>query len=278
LPEPYDIANLALPEDSELPALLARFPEAKAMRFGDEELLVRAWDPGQEFFLLLRGTCIVEMAPPEPEDAEEQRHRRPGSEIFTLTATPANPLFVGEMACFGDGLRSASVRSSMNSVAVRFEPGTLHHILENFPRLTRTLCEQFSSRLIDLNEQLRRHRQQLLMKAEQVFFEAGNVLFHTGAPSDFLYQLVDGSVVLTGPDGAEETLRPTGGRPVFIDPIPYLSATPYQRTATAKSMVIAVAIESRSREAVVRNFPHLTLELLRLATGAEGVDSSKPAQ
>ena len=266
MPEPYDIANLSLPADSEIPALLATFPEAVALRFGDEELLVRAWDPGHEFFRLRRGTCIVEMAPPEPEESDEPSRRRPGNELFTLTATPAHPLFVGEMACFGDGLRSASVRSSMNSVAVRFEPGTLHHILENFPRLTRTLCEQFSARLIDLNEQLRRHRQQLLMKAEQVFFEAGTVLFCEGEEAELLFQLVDGSVALSHADGGEEMLRPMGGKPVFIEPIPYLTAAPHERTATARSMVIAVSIASQSRDAVVRNFPHLTLELLRHAT------------
>lgn len=277
MPESYDISNLTLPEDSEIPALLAAFPEAKALRFGDEELLVRAWDAGQEFFLLLRGTCIVEMAPPEPEESSTPSHRRPGSEIFTLTTTPAHPLFVGEMACFGDGLRSASVRSSMNSVAIRFEPGTLHHILENFPRLTRTLCEQFSSRLIDLNEQLRRHRHQLLMKAEQVFFEAGTVLFRAGEEADLLFQLVDGSVILSAPDGTEEILRPNGGKPVFMEPIPYFTGTRHARTATARSMVIAVSIEARSREAVVRNFPQLTLDLLRQATNADAPpDAPKP--
>ena len=268
MPEPFDIATLALPEDSEIPALLAAMPNVEVQRFGDEELLARAHEPARHFFLLMRGTCLVELPPPEPEQAEETLRRRPGSEIFTLTATPARPLFVGEMACFGDGLRSASVRSSMNSVAIRLDVDDLRRILEEFPRLTRTLCEQFSERLLELNEQLRRHRQQLMMQAEQVFIEAGYEFFQAGDAPGPLYQLVDGAVILTASDGTQETIRPATGKPVFIDPLPYFTGAPQPRSAKAKTSVIAVAIDPRSRDAVVRNFPQLTLDLLRQHSGA----------
>jgi hypothetical protein len=89
-----------------------------------------------------------------------------------------------------------------------------------------------------------------------------------GDSAGALYQLVDGAVILTDADGAEEVLRPSGGKPVFIDPLPYFTGVPQPRTARAKTSVIAVAIDPRSREAVVRNFPQLTLDLLRQHSGA----------
>ena len=261
------MGSLALPADSELPALLAAFPHARALRFSDEEFLIRAAEPATTFYLLLRGTCLVEMAPPEPEedDGEPQEARRHGAEMFTLTATPARPLFVGEMACFGDGLRSASVRSSMNSIAVELNLADLHAILEAFPRLTRTLCEQFSERLSELNRQLSRHREHLMMQARQEFFENGAILFSAGEPAARLYQLVDGAVALLSPSGEEMLIRPTARRAIFIEPVPYFVGGAYGRTAVARGVVIAVSIAARSREAVVRNFPHLTLDLLAQA-------------
>lgn len=267
MPEPYDMGSLALPADSELPALLAAFPHARALRFSDEEFLIRAAEPATTFYLLLRGTCLVEMAPPEPEedDGEPQEARRHGAEMFTLTATPARPLFVGEMACFGDGLRSASVRSSMNSIAVELNLADLHAILEAFPRLTRTLCEQFSERLSELNRQLSRHREHLMMQARQEFFENGAILFSASEPAARLYQLVDGAVALVDASGEEQLIRPTARRAIFIEPVPYFVGGAYGRTAVARGVVIAVSIAARSREAVVRNFPHLTLDLLAQA-------------
>lgn len=261
--EPYDLASLSLPPDSELPLLAAQFPHASVLRFADEEFLVRAGDRAASFFLLLRGTCVVELAPPEPEE-DDILGRAPqhGADVFTLTATPARPLFVGEMACFGDGLRSASVRSSMNSVAMELDLDDLHAILETFPRLTRTLCEQFSERLIDLNGQLGRHRKQLRMQAEQRFVEPETVLFRTGDAATLLFQLVDGMVALRYPHGEEVRLQPKGGRAVFIEPYPYFVQGHHACSAIAMTHGIVVAIADASREAVVRNFPHLTLDLL----------------
>jgi len=259
MPQPYDIADLALPEDSEMLAVLRDFPHAETLRFGDDEFLVRAGDKGAEFYLLIRGTCLVELPPPSGEDDSE---RRPGNELTVLTATPDAPVFVGEMACFGDGLRSASVRSSMNSVAVKLLPPDLHDLLMKFPNLTRTLCEQFSRRLEDLNERLREHRQHLNMKADQRFVEPGAVLFERGQPARKLYQLVDGVVEIEDAEGRTEQLRPGRGEMTFVDAHAFFSQGDYTVTAKAVSMVIAIGIDASSREAVVRNFPHVVLRLL----------------
>lgn len=266
MPQPYDIRALELPPESEMLALLREFPDAQVLRFGDEELLVRAGSECDAFFLLLRGTVIVELPPPPPEGAQQQEPppRHHGSEISVLTATPGKPIFLGEMACFGGGLRSAHVRSSMNSVAIKLPTEHLHPMLEHFPRLTRTLCEQFSERLLELNEQLRKYRDVLFMKAEQRFFEAGETLFKAGQPADQLFQLVDGTVSLSG--APDEEVRPGRGGAIFLEPLPYFSGQAHQRTATAKNMVIAVSIALSSREAVVRNFPYLMLQLFEQAT------------
>ncbi|MBI1318111.1 MAG: cyclic nucleotide-binding domain-containing protein [Candidatus Hydrogenedens sp.] len=260
MPDTFDISSLGLPPESEILAVLARFPHAKALRFSDDELLVRAGHKGEEFYLLIRGTCLVELPPPSPE--EHQDKRQPGNELSILHASPEKPVFVGEMACFGDGLRSASVRSSMNTVALRLEPEDLHTMLERFPKLTRALCEQFSERLQDLNDRLRRHRAHLAMRAEQRFIEPGALLFERGKPGDTLYQLVDGAVEIEHEDGTTEVLRPGRGEMSFLDARCYFTGGNHTQTARAKSMVIAVAVAPESREAVVRNFPHLLLRLL----------------
>jgi CRP-like cAMP-binding protein len=249
---PFELADIALPEGSEVSAFLLDHPDLQPLRFADEEFLVRQGDEAdQATYLLLRGSCLVEYG-----IAEQQR--QPGRELAILTAEPEQPLFVGEMSYLGTGIRCASVRSTMNTFAIRLTPAHMDQIIAKYPGLTRQLCRQFAQRLQESLRQLQHHREQQSLDARQLFLQSGETLAKAGTAADTLYQLIDG--VLQSDTG--DMIRAGAGSPPFIDLAPYLRVQPHPHTITCRTSCILIAISAASRLAVIRNFPDRVLEIL----------------
>ena len=259
MPEPFDLGDLGLPEDSEIHALLAACPDIEPVCFRDQEYLIRAVSSSgadataADIFLLLRGSCLAE----QPDAPEE---RTPGHELAIIEGRPGAPVFVGEMAYLGGGYRTASVRSAMCTWALRLEPKHLDTILEGFPGFTRILCGQFCVRLAEANQLLKRYQAETRMAVERRFLAAGEVLFRDGEPADPLYQLVDG-VLLRSVGRSEEEIRPAAGC-CLIEPRPYFADGVRESTVRAKGPAVLVGMARSSKRAVVRNFPGLVLDLL----------------
>ena len=111
MPEACDLALLALPEASELRRLCTRCPDIEALRFREGECFIREGEEDRDVYLVLDGAFVVEKAPAEPGG-------RPAM-LAGVSCEPGAPVFVGEMAYLGTGLRSASVRRSGSSHALR---------------------------------------------------------------------------------------------------------------------------------------------------------------
>jgi CRP-like cAMP-binding protein len=251
MPTPFSLADIALPAGTEVAAFLMSEPDLQPLRFADEEFLVREGDEtDQATYLILRGSCLVEYG--------VAQERQPGRELAILSAEPDHPLFVGEMSYLGTGIRCASVRSTMNTYAIRLKPGHMDHIIERYPGLTRQLCRQFAERLQESLRQLQHFREEQSLDARQVFLKPGETLVHAGDTAETLYQLVEGTLI----SESGETIRTGIGPLPFIDFAPYLRQAIHPATITSQTGCILIAISAASRRAVIRNFPDRVLEIL----------------
>jgi CRP-like cAMP-binding protein len=253
MPEPYDLASLGLPASSEFSRLLRSYPDILARSYGDGEYLVREEDPSQDIFIILRGALVVEQAHPVPG----------GTPVILacLTADPEQVVIVGEMAYLGSQNRSASVRSSGRSHVLSLAPGHVDGILEGFPGLTRVICRQFSRRLRDTDAALQSLQGRFALNPRRRMASPGERLFAAGSPATELFQLVAGTVRLER-DGAATLLTPDDLPMGLLEPEPFLRGGAHAGTATVEEMAFLAVIGQDGRDAVVRCFPQLVLDLL----------------
>lgn len=254
MPESCTLDALALPATSQVHELLRLCPDAEPVRFRDEEFVVAPGEAGLDIYLVVRGSCLV-------EDNDATHERRPGHELAIIHGSPENPVFVGEMAYLGGGYRTAAVRSALNSLALRLKPAHLDLIIERLPFFTRILCRQFSKRLAEANESLKRRHAETAMQTRPVFALPGDIVCTRGEPARELFQLMDGAVVETRGDSEAER-KGGGDAPVFLETRAYLRGGCYESTVRAKTRAMLVAMDAASRLAVVRTFPALVLDAL----------------
>lgn len=254
MPEPFNLETIHLPESSEIHALLKACPDIESLRFSNDEFLIHGSDAGQDIFLLLRGHCLV-------EQPDAPRERTPGNELAVVQAEPDAPVFVGEMAYLGEGLRSASVRSVMATFTLRLKPAHLDTIMERFPGFTRILCRQFALRLGEANVFIKRYQKNNTMAVEQRFLSPGEVLAEEGDLADKLFQLVDGILLEKG--DPDTTIRASDDGPVFIGTRPFFLGGVHPKRIVAKTPAIIVTLGKSREAAIIRNFPELALELIR---------------
>ena len=246
MPRPFDIAQLEL-NDSEVLRLQECCGDAEVLCFDDGEYFFQEDEERDEVYMVLRGAFVV-----------EQRNGKADKEIIaSQCVSDDEPCFVGEMAYFGGGSRTAAVRSSGATFALVLKPRHMDAILGSFPGLTRTFCSQLSMRLRETNDTLKRITAGNAMQASQVNLEEGEVLVRQGDTPDRLYHLLFGDLVweVDGEEVSGETIQE------FVEPVSYLSNAPYPVTVRARSPSCLVAIEKVSKEAVVRNYPGLVLHL-----------------
>lgn len=249
MPEKLEVAELGIQGDSEILQLLERRPDIELLRFHDDELLVDQDKKDLSIYLVLNGAFKVE---------GKDKTQAP---IAIVSCTPKAPVFVGEMAYFGDGVRTASVRSAGATRTLRLTPEHLDIIIEDFPFLTRHICRQFVTRLRETNKELSLLRKQLSMEMTQRFLGQGEVIFTKGEPADTLCQLVDGKVVREDAQGLQ-TLRPEDLFRGFLEPGPYLRGGKRISTIRAEGSAVVVSIARASLAAVLRNFPQLAMQEL----------------
>lgn len=254
MPKPFDISQLNL-SGSEIPKLLKACSDSQLLRFEDGEYLFCEDDESTEVYAILRGAFVV-----------EQKSGAAGLQaIATHHNEEDNPCFIGEMSYLGTGIRTASVRSSGITYAIKLKPSHLETIIEKFPSFTRILCQQFSARLKEANDELKEIVATNAVPVTQVDAKAGEVIISQGAPADRLYQLIWGDLQW------EQDGQPVSGHPVmdFIEPTAYFCDLPHAVTVRATTEACLVAIEKPTKEAVIRNYPQLILKLFKEATKAE---------
>jgi len=253
MPKSFDISQLNMPE-SEIPKLLEMCGDSQLLRFEDGEYLFCEDDVSSDIYAILRGAYVVE--------------QKSGAAGLQAIATHHNeedaPCFVGEMSYLGAGLRTASVRSSGVTYTIKLKPSHLEVIIGQFPNFTRILCQQFSARLKEANDELKEIVATNAVPVVQVDVKAGEAIITQGESADLLYQLIWGDLQW------EQDGQPVPGHPVidFVEPAAYFCDQPYSVTVRAKTAACLVAIEKPTKEAVIRNYPQLILKLFKDAAEA----------
>jgi len=253
MPEPFDIDGLGLEPGSEVVRLFRRHPDIEARAYRDGEYLIREDEESQDIFIVLRGALVVEQASLIPGGAPAM--------LACLTAEPEAVAIVGEMAYLGSQRRAASVKSSGRSHALCLRPDHVDGILEGFPGLTRVICRQFSRRLQDTDRSLRELQGRFALNPQRRMASPGDRLFTRGAPARELFQLVAGTVRVER-DGASSVLTPETLPMGLLEPEAFLRGAVHQATATVEDLAFLAVITEADREAVVRCFPQLVLEIL----------------
>jgi len=231
----------------------------EAIRFHAGEYLIREGEEEQCIYLVLRGAYVVERSSSQGSATGQPAEGGEGRPTVIAAAAGdigEEPVFVGEMAYLGSGIRTASVRATFNTDALELLPEQMEIMLAQCPGLTRTLCRQFAERLKETSDALDEMARSLAVKAEPVKMPADTQLWEAGQPADVLYQRITGLVV-----------RSDTGAPVpviedFLEPGPFLGGGTYAYAAKTDSPCMLVRVPASSKQALVRNYPAVVLELL----------------
>lgn len=255
MPESFEITGLECARTGEIQQLLARCPDIEPCRYREGELLIQEGEEGRDLFIVLKGAFTVEHPP-----------LAPGGPPVMLAAIVCEdePVIVGEMAYFGAQRRTASVRSSGASFALRLRPAHVDIIIGEFPMLTRIICQQFTRRLKETNEVLRGFQERFALGAERTLVSSGEALFRQGEPASRIHQLLVGRVRLER-HGESCIVGPEDLPIGFLEPGPFLRGQAQAATAIAEGDVLLATIEGARREAFVRCYPELALQLLEPA-------------
>jgi len=183
-------------------------------------------------------------------NVEQGGDQLPLTTISSHCIENAEPCFVGEMAYFGNGVRTASVRCSGTTYVLELKPKHLEIILRRLPTFTQILCRQFTQRLKEANDILRELTAADSMQVEHVNFNSGEVIITQGSKADKLHLLIFGELEWLR-DGELIDAAPIMD---FIEPVAYFSDTAHFLTVRATGPTMTACTESADREAVIRNY------------------------
>lgn len=248
---PFDLAKLNIPPSSEIHKLLEKCPDIKMLLFEDGEFIVREKDPTMDTYIVLRGNYVVEQARTDPKKESPDT-------LDIVMVDEGSIAFVGEMAYFGGGFRTASVRSSSMTYTLCLKPEYMETIISEFPFFTSILCRQFTTRLVEANRLLREWDDRFSVESKLVLKNPGETVLEKGERAETLYQLVEGILVR---EEDNETISLDQTCDGFIDPGPFFGDGEYESTVKTKSMAYVVAFPKNSKLTVIRNFPGLILKL-----------------
>ena len=253
MPEPFDLSVLGQDDASELGVLLQRCPDIEPRRYRDGEYLICENEEDQDLYIVVKGAFTVEHPSLVPGG--------PPVILASVLCDPDRIAIVGEMAYFGDYRRTASVRCSGSTYALRLKPEHIDIITGGFPALTRVICQQFTKRLKEANDALREFQSRFALAASKRMIHAGEVLFSAGEPSPVLHQLLVGSVLLQQ-EGREAVVANDGLCQGFLEPEAFFRNRKHGATATAQTDCILVAVDQAHKEILVRCYPELASRVM----------------
>lgn len=142
---PLDIQEIRTLALDEIQALTALHPDIALLLYQAGESLLRETDASNDIFIVLRGSYVVE------QNGSDMALDETECDVETFS-------IVGEMACLGGQMRTATVRVKTECHALRLSPVHLETVIARFPNLTRMICRQFAIRLKAADEALCRLR------------------------------------------------------------------------------------------------------------------------
>lgn len=225
-------------QDPELQSLLDRCGDAEVLAVADGTLLLQEGDTGQDLFLLLRGSWVVE---------------KEGAQIAAFEAHGEDPVVVGEMAYFGAELRTATVKAVGAGRALRLSHAQVDRVLEAPPLLGRLLFRQFTRRLQETTGTLRSLQSRMDLGATRRMAQAGEVLFRAGEPAESLFQVAMGAV---------KAGNRRYGPGEWVELEDWLRGRPWSRTAVVEETAFLGSVSAARRGAFLAVQPEAVLALL----------------
>lgn len=119
------------------PALDVLVERSRVRRFGPGELVIRQGDPGDEMFIIDRGTVAIVRTTEE-------------GEVGLARLGPGG--FFGEMSLTTGERRTATARADTESELLVVGKDALHEVLEQAPDLAHTISEIVAARQVELEE------------------------------------------------------------------------------------------------------------------------------
>ena len=252
MPEPFDLADLGIPDTSEYHKLQQHCADIQPLCYADGETLVQGGALVRDVFLILSGEC--EVSADGADDA--------AAPLATIQVQDAaSPVFVGEMAYFGGGMRTATVTSVGRTYALQLRAEHLSTIVESFPLFTRILCKQFADRLRHTNDALTEHRNLLNVTSSTQTIAPGDVVFSRGDAAETLYQIAAGDVSRET-NGQAEPIERGELFLGFLDPLAYFTDGHYASTVRAVTECTVQGFPKTMKTNVVRRWPELVLHCL----------------
>ena len=251
MPEPLDPSTLDHTADPELGWLLSSHPDIEPLRYLDGERLVTEGEASQEVFLVHSGCLVVEKALPSGASRT----------LAHLECRPGASAIVGEMAYFGAQRRTATVRAVGSCKVLRLLPSHLDSIMASAPGLAGMLCRQFTARLQEANDELKDLQARQELEVERRMAQPGEILFTRGLRADTLFQLVMGTLRVESAQGSR-LLRSEDLPQGFLGLEAFLRGSAHEETAIVEEACFLAAIRADRREAFLRSYPGLVLQIL----------------
>jgi CRP-like cAMP-binding protein len=238
----------------------ATIPGLARIEFRDGEYIIREGEKAEEFYILESGAAVVERG-------GAAKDARPI--IVHATTSDAEPLvFFGEMSHFLEGARTASIRATGRTVALRVRSETLPHLFLKAPRIAEQLFRVLVHRLRETTDNMVKMEQSFQAGPEMMFADDGNrLLFRPGDPARTLYQLLSGRATLTSADGKKRSVTEGEGPESFLNAAAFFCGGPNRAECDAEPGSMLLAFSEDKKAEIVRSFPDLVLAVLREQKG-----------
>ncbi len=246
------------------PGALAQLLEGMTLReLGAEECLIEEGAPGEEAFVVVRGSLAVSRGSGDEQTALAQLG--PGA-------------IVGEMALVADAPRAGSVTAEASAAVLEIRRSVLETIAVKAPavgqELSRFCRERMLANLVRHSVILRSvspdDRQAVVDRFTTTHFDAGDVLVTEGDDAGTLFLVASGSVEVEGIDADGDALRIAElGPGDVVGEIGLVLRRPANATVRALSPTVALELSRDGFQEAIRAHPGLLQELYELATKRE---------
>lgn len=239
---------------------------------GAEERLIEEGAPGEEAFVVVRGSLAVS---------------RGEGEGRTALAVLGPGAIVGEMALVAEAPRAGSVNAEASAAVLEIRRDVLEAIAKKAPAVGRELSRFCQERML---ANLVRHsvilrsvspedRQAVVERFTTTHFDAGEALVQEGDDAGSLFLVASGSVEVVGVDADGDALRIAElGPGDVVGEIGLVLRRPANATVRALSPTVALELRREGFQAAIAAHPGLLQELYELATKREEETATVVAQ
>jgi CRP-like cAMP-binding protein len=147
MPRPTDLAQLKEEALAEVRDLLTCHRDITPLVFKPGERIIREGETSRLVYVVLEGAYRVEQAAVRVEAGP--------SVLAAVRCDPGSFTVIGEMACLGDDIRSASVYATEETRVLCLNPDRIETVIGTYPKLTAVLLRQLAARLAEANRRIR---------------------------------------------------------------------------------------------------------------------------